>query len=92
MDSHVALDMQDGSAEAVDWKLNELYQHPYWQQSNSRLRCGGRKNQEGKFLTFKKEKKIRYSIKNTGFILAEQEGFEPSVPFWGTHDFQSCPL
>ena len=24
--------------------------------------------------------------------LAEQEGFEPSVPFWGTHDFQSCPL
>ncbi len=26
------------------------------------------------------------------FFLAEQEGFEPSVPFWGTHDFQSCPL
>lgn len=26
------------------------------------------------------------------FNLAEQEGFEPSVPFWGTHDFQSCPL
>ena len=24
------------------------------------------------------------------FNLAEQEGFEPSVPFWGTHDFQSC--
>ena len=24
--------------------------------------------------------------------MAEQEGFEPSVPFWGTHDFQSCPL
>ena len=23
-------------------------------------------------------------------ILAEREGFEPSVPFWGTHDFQSC--
>ena len=27
-----------------------------------------------------------------GVSLAEQEGFEPSVPFWGTHDFQSCPL
>ena len=26
------------------------------------------------------------------FFMAEQEGFEPSVPFWGTHDFQSCPL
>ena len=26
------------------------------------------------------------------FLMAEQEGFEPSVPFWGTHDFQSCPL
>ena len=25
-------------------------------------------------------------------LMAEQEGFEPSVPFWGTHDFQSCPL
>ena len=25
-------------------------------------------------------------------FMAEQEGFEPSVPFWGTHDFQSCPL
>ncbi len=22
--------------------------------------------------------------------MAEREGFEPSVPFWGTHDFQSC--
>ena len=39
------------------------------------------------------KRKIRYSTKNTGFFnLAEQEGFEPSVPFWGTHDFQSCPL
>ncbi len=25
-------------------------------------------------------------------FMAEQEGFEPSVPFWGTHDFQSCSL
>ncbi len=22
--------------------------------------------------------------------LAERVGFEPTVPFWGTHDFQSC--
>ncbi len=21
---------------------------------------------------------------------AEREGFEPSVPFWGTHTFQAC--
>ena len=27
-----------------------------------------------------------------GFILAEKEGFEPSIPFWGIHDFQSCAL
>ena len=26
------------------------------------------------------------------FILAEKEGFEPSIPFWGIHDFQSCAL
>ncbi len=25
-------------------------------------------------------------------ILAEKEGFEPSKPFWGLHDFQSCAL
>ena len=24
--------------------------------------------------------------------MAEREGFEPSVPLWGTHDFQSCAL
>lgn len=24
--------------------------------------------------------------------LAEKEGFEPSIPFWGIHDFQSCAL
>ena len=26
------------------------------------------------------------------FLLAEKEGFEPSIPFWGIHDFQSCAL
>ena len=26
------------------------------------------------------------------FIMAEKEGFEPSIPFWGIHDFQSCAL
>ena len=25
-------------------------------------------------------------------FLAEKEGFEPSIPFWGIHDFQSCAL
>ena len=24
--------------------------------------------------------------------LAEKEGFEPSIPLWGIHDFQSCAL
>ena len=24
--------------------------------------------------------------------MAEKEGFEPSRPFWGLHDFQSCAL
>ena len=26
------------------------------------------------------------------FFMAEKEGFEPSKPFWGLHDFQSCAL
>ena len=25
-------------------------------------------------------------------VMAEKEGFEPSIPFWGIHDFQSCAL
>ena len=27
-----------------------------------------------------------------GFVLADREGFEPSRPLWGLHDFQSCAL
>ena len=27
-----------------------------------------------------------------GAFLAQREGFEPSVPLRGTHDFQSCSL
>ena len=27
-----------------------------------------------------------------GSFMAEKEGFEPSIPFWGIHDFQSCAL
>ena len=30
--------------------------------------------------------------KGEGISLAEKEGFEPSIPFWGIHDFQSCAL
>ena len=26
------------------------------------------------------------------FFMAGKEGFEPSIPFWGIHDFQSCAL
>ena len=26
------------------------------------------------------------------FLRAEREGFEPSVPFWGTHAFQASPF
>ena len=28
--------------------------------------------------------------KGGGDILAERWGFEPQIPFWGIHDFQSC--
>ena len=32
------------------------------------------------------------SLRIPGFSMAEKEGFEPSIPFWGIHDFQSCAL
>ena len=47
------------------------------------------------YLPFRKE---RISLKtpslyhNEGVFMAEKEGFEPSIPFWGIHDFQSCAL
>src|SRR5699024_11025230 len=32
------------------------------------------------------------SLAVPGFLVAEKEGFEPSRPFRGLHDFQSCAL
>ena len=36
--------------------------------------------------------KKQHPSERIGVILAEKEGFEPSIPFWGIHDFQSCAL
>ena len=38
------------------------------------------------------EKKNPLSRQTKEDFLAEKEGFEPSIPFWGIHDFQSCAL
>ena len=39
---------------------------------------------------------IPFAIKRAphwgALFMAEKEGFEPSIPFWGIHDFQSCAL
>ena len=35
---------------------------------------------------------MKKSTTLTGGAMAEKEGFEPSIPFWGIHDFQSCAL
>ena len=38
-------------------------------------------------------KKTPKPLETLGVLgLAEKEGFEPSIPFWGIHDFQSCAL
>ena len=37
-------------------------------------------------------RKKRKETAKCGLFLAEKEGFEPSIPFWGIHDFQSCAL
>ena len=43
--------------------------------------------------TFRKQhRKTLYPLRIQGFSLAEKEGFEPSIPLWGIHDFQSCAL
>ena len=38
------------------------------------------------------KKKNPETIAVSGFLVAEKEGFEPSRPFRGLHDFQSCAL
>ena len=38
------------------------------------------------------EKKEKTGILSDTGSMAEKEGFEPSIPFWGIHDFQSCAL
>ena len=41
----------------------------------------------------RRAKKNQKPLENLGVLgLAEKEGFEPSIPFWGIHDFQSCAL
>ena len=42
-----------------------------------------------KFLSFSANNKTAL---RAALLLAEKEGFEPSIPFWGIHDFQSCAL
>ena len=34
----------------------------------------------------------RRLLSQSSHFMAEKEGFEPSIPFWGIHDFQSCAL
>ena len=66
-----------------------------WTEKNSMVTIGGvwiaipRTLTTGSTGLQKKQPPI---LTDGGVSLAEQEGFEPSVPFWGTHDFQSCPL
>ena len=38
------------------------------------------------------QKKTTVILPELRWFLAEKEGFEPSIPFWGIHDFQSCAL
>ena len=45
----------------------------------------------GKCLKNAEKKEKTGILSDTGFM-AEKEGFEPSIPFWGIHDFQSCAL
>ena len=52
-----------------------------------------RRNQE-KTEPFSPETKKNFGIQDEyrSYLMAEKEGFEPSIPFWGIHDFQSCAL
>lgn len=41
---------------------------------------------------FGQNKKVGNFYQNYLPFVAEKEGFEPSIPLWGIHDFQSCAL
>ena len=65
------------------WRNNGFARSsPREQQSTGLL------HSDGSNPSYKKE-----PILSDEFIfMAEKEGFEPSIPFWGIHDFQSCAL
>ena len=44
------------------------------------------------FPTRKKIKVRNHLYQRLRTFVAEKEGFEPSIPLWGIHDFQSCAL
>ena len=56
-----------------------------WNVISAKLRNKG--NLKGNHKT-----KIPRTVAVQGIHVAEKEGFEPSIPFWGIHDFQSCAL
>ena len=41
---------------------------------------------------FGQKEKVGNFYQNYLPFVAEKEGFEPSIPLWGIHDFQSCAL
>ena len=41
---------------------------------------------------FGQNEKVGNFYQNYLPFVAEKEGFEPSIPLWGIHDFQSCAL
>ena len=42
--------------------------------------------------TFSSSQIEKSPSKEGDFSMAERKGFEPLIPFWGIHDFQSCAL
>ena len=58
------------------------------------VETGGKRRSSASHLIFQipllaKKKDTPFGVSS---FLAEKEGFEPSIPFWGIHDFQSCAL
>ena len=74
-------------------RRRDLFAFRRWRKKGSapssrrRHQSTGLLHLDGSNPLYKKERTL-----SDAFFMAEKEGFEPSIPFWGIHDFQSCAL
>ena len=89
--SHVNTAMQEKAVETMDKILAFILANRHFEPKNP-SKPQKLVSSKTQLLGLKRIDLTPVSLRIPGFSMAEKEGFEPSIPFWGIHDFQSCAL